>query len=427
MKPVAIRLQINGRPVDAQVEARTSLGDFLRDQQRLTALHLACEHGVCGACNVRVDGELARACTTLSAGCDGAHVETLEAFHDDPLMTALRQAFSEEHALQCGFCTPGMLMAARDIVERLPRADEARIRLELSGNLCRCTGYAGIVRAVMRVAADWHADARQSPTASAAATARAQAAAAPMPADARLPAPAYPPVTASASVAAPVIASAAASSSAPPPASAADRFTALPLAGDATTIQRDFSLPQDPEQVWRFFSDLAAVASCLPGMRVESVESNERLTGEFVVKVGPIRAAFATRAHVVRDESLRRGRVTGDGHDRITRSSTRSELDYALRPGDAGGTQVRVQASFRIAGRLAEFSRPEIVAALATQLTERFAANVAARLDGAGSPSGVAAAEALDVPMAAALRGWLTYRLGGLRRALARALGRRQP
>ncbi len=225
-------------------------------------------------------------------------------------------------------------------------------------------------------------------------------------------------------------------SSAAPAASAAP-FPAPPLAGDATTIQRDFLLPQDPDQVWRFFSDLAAVAGCLPGMRVDSVEANERLSGEFVVKVGPIRAAFATRAQVVRDEAQRRGRVTGDGYDRITRSSTRSELDYALRAGDGGGTQVQVQASFRIAGRLAEFSRPEIVAALATQLTERFAANVAARLDGSDSgdghgsrstaAAGAAAAQTLDVPLAAALRSWLAYRLGGLRRALARAFGRREP
>lgn len=146
-----IELTVNGRRVQAQVEPRTTLGDFLRDQQRLTGLHLACEHGVCGACTVYVDATPARSCVVLAVACDGAEVRTIEGFDDDETMAALRDAFSAEHGLQCGFCTPGMLMSARDVVTRIPDADEARIRRELAGNLCRCTGYVGIVRAVRRV------------------------------------------------------------------------------------------------------------------------------------------------------------------------------------------------------------------------------------------------------------------------------------
>lgn len=138
----------NERTVSAEVEPRLHLADFLRDHLRFTGTHLGCEHGVCGACTVEIDGAPSRSCIAYAAACDGAGVRTIEAFDDDPVMVSLRAAFSAEHALQCGYCTPGMLMAARDIVLRLPDADEARIRKELAGNLCRCTGYAGIVRAV---------------------------------------------------------------------------------------------------------------------------------------------------------------------------------------------------------------------------------------------------------------------------------------
>jgi aerobic carbon-monoxide dehydrogenase small subunit len=146
-----VAFTLNGRPVQAELEPRTSLADFLRESERLTGTNLGCEHGVCGACTLEIDGAPARSCITLAAACEGANVRTIEAFDDDAVMEQLREAFSAEHALQCGYCTPGMLMTARDIVLRLPGADEARIRLELSGNLCRCTGYMGIVRAIQRV------------------------------------------------------------------------------------------------------------------------------------------------------------------------------------------------------------------------------------------------------------------------------------
>ena len=105
---------------------------------------------MCGACTVLIDGEVARSCITYAVACEGAEIRTIEDFDDDPVMGRLRRAFNEEHGLQCGYCTPGMLMAARDIVTRLPEADERRIRVELSGNLCRCTGYTGIVAAVRK-------------------------------------------------------------------------------------------------------------------------------------------------------------------------------------------------------------------------------------------------------------------------------------
>ena len=149
-----LELEVNGKSVAALVEPRTSLADFLRDHLLLTGTHVGCEHGVCGACTVVLDGAPARSCISFALACEGADVRTIEGFDDDPTMAALRAAFSAEHALQCGYCTPGMLVTARDIVERLPDADESAIRAELAGNLCRCTGYVGIVRAIERVLAE---------------------------------------------------------------------------------------------------------------------------------------------------------------------------------------------------------------------------------------------------------------------------------
>jgi carbon-monoxide dehydrogenase small subunit len=148
-----IALTVNGRALEAQVEPRTHLADFLRESQGLTGTNLGCEHGVCGACTLEIDGAPARSCITFAVACNGAAVRTIEGFADDSVMAQLRAAFTAEHALQCGYCTPGMLVTARDIVTRLPDADEARIRKELSGNLCRCTGYMGIVRAIQSVLA----------------------------------------------------------------------------------------------------------------------------------------------------------------------------------------------------------------------------------------------------------------------------------
>jgi carbon-monoxide dehydrogenase small subunit len=151
MSRIALSLTVNGETVAVEAEPRDQLADILRGRLMLTGTHLGCEQGVCGACTVEIDGAPARSCITHAGSCDGASVRTIEGFSDDAVMAALREAFSQEHALQCGYCTPGMLIAARDIVLRLPQADEKRVREELSGNLCRCTGYRGIVRAVLRV------------------------------------------------------------------------------------------------------------------------------------------------------------------------------------------------------------------------------------------------------------------------------------
>jgi aerobic carbon-monoxide dehydrogenase small subunit len=143
-----VHLTINGAPVRTEIESRMSLADFLRDKRLLTGTHIGCEHGVCGACTLLMDGEPVRSCITLAAAADGREIRTIEDYEGDVVMNVIRQCFSECHALQCGFCTPGMLATAYDIVTRLPHADRSRIRVELSGNVCRCTGYLGIINAI---------------------------------------------------------------------------------------------------------------------------------------------------------------------------------------------------------------------------------------------------------------------------------------
>ncbi|HEY6702282.1 MAG TPA: (2Fe-2S)-binding protein [Pseudolabrys sp.] len=148
-----ISLTVNGARVQECVEARKTLVDFLREDLALTGSHVGCEHGVCGACTVRVNGEIVRGCLMLAVQCDGAEVETIEGLSDSGGVSDLQAAFEQRNALQCGYCTPGMIAAAQDLLKRakkLPSRDE--IREHLSGNYCRCTGYHAIVDAVEAVA-----------------------------------------------------------------------------------------------------------------------------------------------------------------------------------------------------------------------------------------------------------------------------------
>jgi len=148
MTPVAISLEVNGERVEAHVLPRLNLADFLREHLKLTGTHVGCEHGVCGACTVRVNGEIVRSCLILAVQAHEGSVETIEGLSDSGEIADLQEAFRDRNALQCGFCTPGMLMAAQDLLKQSPEPDRAQIREHLSGNYCRCTGYQAIVDAV---------------------------------------------------------------------------------------------------------------------------------------------------------------------------------------------------------------------------------------------------------------------------------------
>ena len=146
--PVAISLEVNGERIDAHVLPRLNLADFLREHLKLTGTHVGCEHGVCGACTVRVNGEIVRSCLILAIQAQAGSVETIEGLSDSGEIADLQAAFRDRNALQCGFCTPGMLMAAQDLLKQSPNPDRETIREHLSGNYCRCTGYQAIIDAV---------------------------------------------------------------------------------------------------------------------------------------------------------------------------------------------------------------------------------------------------------------------------------------
>jgi carbon-monoxide dehydrogenase small subunit len=151
-KQFPVRMTVNGNPVSAEVPARCLLADFLRDDLLLTGTHVGCEHGVCGACTVLVDGEPIRSCLVFAVQVDGCEVTTIEGLTSDGELHPLQKSFRQHHGLQCGFCTPGMVLTALDLLRRNPCPSEEEVREELSGNICRCTGYVNVVKAVMDAA-----------------------------------------------------------------------------------------------------------------------------------------------------------------------------------------------------------------------------------------------------------------------------------
>jgi carbon-monoxide dehydrogenase small subunit len=294
-------------------------------------------------------------------------------------MAELREAFSREHGLQCGFCTPGMLIAARDIVLRLPEADERRIRVELSGNLCRCTGYVGIVNAVRSVI-----EARRTGAASPAtkaATPRAALAA-------------FSPT---------------ASAAATPARAASEAFPKAEARKGWTRLEESFGLTKPPAEVWRAFADIAAVASCLPG--AELTENDGRtVKGRMTVKLGPIVAAFAGSAVIEREDATMTGTIRGAGSDGGTGSRTKGEIVYRLLP-EAGGARTRVDVTveYNLQGTLAQFSRSGIVQSIGRRLVEQFAASLDARMAGRTVSSATTSGASLDA--GSLLWSWLKTQL----------------
>ncbi len=371
-----VRLSVNGKPVEAEVEPRLQLAEFLREHLLETGTHLGCEHGICGACTVLIDGAPARSCIAYAVACEGAEVTTIEGLDGDATMAKLRRAFAREHALQCGFCTPGMLASARDIVLRLPDADARRIRLELAGNLCRCTGYVGIVRAIASVLEENRR------------VGRATSPAAPR----RLgPVGARPAVAA----AQPASAIAAAAAAVPQPSSAVGR--PAEAFKPARVIARSFVLKAPPERAWPCFKEVELLAACLPGASLTRPVRDGQLEGLLRVRLGPIAAAFAGSGQASWDDRTFSGKLRGGGRDPASRSQVQGEIAFALAAARDGGTRVEVEIGFALAGPLAQFGRGAIVDDLAARLTAEFARNldarIAARLGGRDSAAPAAAAE----------------------------------
>ncbi|KQO66666.1 carbon monoxide dehydrogenase [Methylobacterium sp. Leaf87] len=384
---LSLQFTVNGRTRSLRAEPRTHLGDVLRDALDLTGTHLGCEHGVCGACTVLLDGEPARSCLTIAGACAGADVTTIEGLDDDPVAGELRVAFNREHALQCGYCTPGMLIAARDLVLRLPDADERRIRAGLSGNLCRCTGYVGIVRAVRSVIAERRAR-------GIAPTTGGQRGLGPV--GARLGTSSGPAEVAPTSPR-PVARAAAA----PPFADLDAAFV------PAHRFDQAFSVAHPPESVFALFGDVEAVAACLPGAVLTNHPAPDLVEGALQVRIGPISARFGGRARITRDEPTRTGRILGAGSDAGGRSATQGEIRYRVGSGEAPGTaRIDLAVGYTLKGPLAQFGRPGLVRDLAERLGADFAANLEARLSGdpAPVPAGINPLRLLLTMLTASLR-----------------------
>jgi aerobic carbon-monoxide dehydrogenase small subunit len=300
-----------------------------------------------------IDDKPARSCITYAVQCDGLAVQTIEGFDDDPVMQELRMAFSKEHALQCGFCTSGMLIAARDIVRRLPDADARRIRVELSGNLCRCTGYLGIINAVESVVAAGGSKAAVSSAAAA------------------QPAMPFHPFAPAADAAAPAPAA---------PVSAPEEART-----GWTRFEESFVVARPPATVWAMFADIPAVVTCLDGAELTEHDANTA-KGKMTIRLGPIQAGFSGSAVIERDDRAQRGIIRGAGNDKGTGSRTRGEIVYRLTP-EAEGQQTRVSVTveYNLQGPLAQFSRSGLVRELGRRLVTDFAANLNARLAGAES------------------------------------------
>lgn len=356
-----VTIILNGEPASAEIEPRTHLADLLREHVRANGTHLGCEHGVCGSCTVLLNGVPVRSCITLAIACEGAAVRSIEGFEDDVVMEFLRAAFSREHALQCGFCTPGMLIAARDIVLRLPEADEARIRRELAGNLCRCTGYVGIIKAVQATVQQQH---KLKPVSGPAAV------------DAVTPFKTFSTSWDQArpgASAAPVLATAAASND-----GAAD--TPSQSKQGWTLFEDNFVIRRPASEVWEVLGNLPMIVSCLPGAELIK-HDGPQAQGRMTVRLGPINAAFSGSAVIARDDAAMSGSVRGAGSDEGSRSRTKAFATYRVTP-NAGGTDavVILRVEYNLQGPLAQFSRSNIAQELGRRLIGEFASNLNERL-----------------------------------------------
>lgn len=348
-----LTLIVNGETHQVQVTDRTQLAEVLRDHLDLTGTHIGCEQGVCGACTVMVNGKPTRSCITFAQSIDGAQIETIEGYDDDPVMIKIRNAFSRHHALQCGFCTPGMLATSHDILKRFRSPSEATIRHELGGNLCRCTGYQGIVQAIADVADQL-----------------AQEGLAPSP---RKP---------SETTIKPDFVTFAPDFTSAPAQTAQKSQGSVRNEENWTVVERSIVLPHPLGKVWALFSDVKAVAECVPGASLSDLQGSD-FKGEVAIAFGPIKARFNGSGTFEANDADHSGFLLGQGADKGGQSNVKGELRYGLTPGETdSSTNVGVTFRFQIQGMLAQFNRPELVTGFVDYLLEKFISNCDAVLSG---------------------------------------------
>ncbi|MHA6794599.1 2Fe-2S iron-sulfur cluster-binding protein [Pseudonocardia bannensis] len=387
---VAIAMTVNGTDVTVSVPARMHLADVLREHLGLTGTHLGCEHGVCGMCTVLVDGDAARACLLFAVQCEGAEIVTVEGLGAPDDQHPLQQAFSAHHGLQCGFCTPGMLMSSYDLLANGPKGTEVEpedLPEEMSGVICRCTGYRGILAAVADVAAE-HPEGLPGPKNCASRT---------------------------------LVGRGGGHSTATPGEEAADGAVPgaalpaevrMPGGAPSATVEVRSTLSAPVEKVWAVLDDFDRLARCLPGAELVEVLDGDRYRGRAKVALGPVKLSFEGLAQVIeREPAEHRLRVLAQGAD-TGGSATQADIRLAAEAGPDGGTVLRADAALFLSGRIAQFGRA-LAGDVSRRLFEQFAEAVdetartgaAPDVSSGPSPVRIAVGAAVDAVKRAAARG----------------------
>ncbi|MCD2191411.1 xanthine dehydrogenase family Fe-S subunit [Actinomycetospora soli] len=376
---------VNGTETTVEVPPRAHLGDVLRERLGLTGTHLGCEHGVCGMCTVLLDGEAARACLLFAVQCEGAEIVTVEGLGSPDDQHPLQQAFSAHHALQCGFCTPGMLMSSYDLLANEPETAEEDLPEAMSGVLCRCTGYRGILAAVSDVAGTYP-DGVPEPRGCASRMLVGRSAAG-RPGDA-------PEDT---TAAAPQLSE-----------------VRLPSGPPSAVVDVTSQLTSPVDRVWAVLNDFDLLARCLPGAQLVESYDEDRHRGRATVALGPVKLSFEGLAQVVeRDPDTHRLRFHGQGKD-TGGSATSADVVLAATPTADGGTELTAHADVHLSGRVAQFGRA-LAGDVSRRLFEQFAAGVDEAAE-TGSVSEVSLARRVRLAAGAAR----DAAVGALRRAAGR-------
>ncbi|WP_082916918.1 2Fe-2S iron-sulfur cluster-binding protein [Pseudomonas sp. JY-Q] len=338
----SITLKVNGQKCVARVSSRDVLADVIREKFRLTGTHIGCDQGVCGACTILIDGTPQRSCIAFAVDCENVEITTIEGFNDDPTMQSMRAGFRDNHALQCGFCTSGMLITARDMVLRLGEIQEPQIRMELAGNLCRCTGYTGIVDAIRAVGLG------KEPTGSAG----------------------------PATLSEPEIVQAGVLTEQQPlrqpqsetkPHGNSDDFP--------NAILQSVKVDLSPDDAWAVMRDLRTAASCIPGAEVVSLDHHE-VTGKMHMALGPIRAQFTGSGTYEIDDDNRQGLMTAGGRDALTGSTVTGRITWTVKTDGSTGSIIDVGLAWKLTGALAQFGRGGIVTETVRRLAIMFGENL---------------------------------------------------
>ncbi|TCK22972.1 xanthine dehydrogenase family Fe-S subunit [Pseudonocardia endophytica] len=377
-----VTLTVNGTEATVSVPPRMHLADVLRERLGLTGTHLGCEHGVCGMCTVLVDGDAARACLLFAVQCDGADVVTVEGLGSADDQHPLQRAFSHHHGLQCGFCTPGMLMSGYDLLTHDPAVDADDLPEQMSGVLCRCTGYRGILAAVSDVAGEYPdgvpAPRNCGPRTLVGRSGSPRAGAAP--------------------------------SGEPAPGPAVPDEVRMPTGEPSATVAVRSALASGVDDVWRVLDDIGLLVRCLPGAELVESLDEWRHRGRATVALGPVKLRFDGLAQIVeRDPDARTLRVLAQGAD-AGGSATRAVIALRVEPVGDGGSTLVADADLYLSGRIAQFGR-----ALAGDVSRRLFADFGRSVD--------EAARTGSAP-AAASGGQLRVALGATADAL-RAMARR--